>query len=311
MIFKEIGKYSRAISLVCSPNYIATATGQRAYVYDRATKRQLACFSKLNYAYKPYITPDEKLLIVRGTTHFIWFFSLERMTLLKRYSIKNNRLAQDSGSTLSPDGRFFYYIVYTNDLLCKIIKIDLLTLDVVNQYFTDKKWVMRDIEYIPARQAYLVFGYERPDQAYEAGGKNKGFILWFSGEHSIDMIWPDAPYCDSGQYEANKNQFYVVSGQEQCIRIIDNRGHTLQSIQLEIKRQIRYDDAPRRILYDSQEKILYVVTQAGLFAIDPETGSTLASIDRVCGFHDLRLIGTEIAADAFFGDVIIYRLEKT
>ncbi len=312
MIFKEIDKYPRATSVVFSQKYIATATVPRAYVFDRDTKKQLASFGYMSNVFTVYITPDEKMLIVRGTTHFIWFYSLEKMKLLKKYTIRESTYTQDQGSAVSQDSKYFYYIVMKNDLLTMMIKIDLMTLEIVDRFFTDERYVMKTIQYIPERQQFFIFGYKRPDQDYSHGGINKDFYMWFDGEKTTELLWPETEPCHDVYYSADEDRYFALkSGKIYCAEVFDSKGKSLKKIDLEMKYKIGYCEYPNNIAYDDQEKILYVISTQALYAIEPETGEILTATAQLHGFQNIRLLEQAIIASSLSGGTLIYQLIKS
>ena len=309
MPFIQKHKYSRAWSVTASDHFLTTATGQRAYVFDRITNNQLAFFDKLSYAYSTHITPDEKTLIVRGTTPHIWFFSLETMHLIKKIKFKGDQ-TQGQGSVLSLDGRCFYYIVYDENLLTYLAKIDLDSYSVVGKYFTDSRYVINTIQSIPEQGRYLMTGYERPDNYDQPENSNRHFIMWFDGVEVLKQIWVENDIWRV-QYAHSEESIYTLPFSGNSINVLDSEGQMKNILDLHLKkkghvRHMYYDERTKDFVYDPERKMIFLATSIALYAIEVATGEIVSSIFEEYGFARVGIIDQEIVAIHYGGGASVY-----
>ncbi len=89
-------------------------TGQTVYVYDKAGK-ELARFKDLIYAYLPVLSPRGDSFVVKTTEGRMAVYSLETLSLVKKFRYSKVDCAQDDGCCFSPDGSEFYNIERQGD----------------------------------------------------------------------------------------------------------------------------------------------------------------------------------------------------
>ena len=90
-------------SLIENDKYRIGCTGQTVYVYDKAGK-ELARFKDLIYAYLPVISPRGDHFVVKATDGRMAVYSLETLSLVKKFRYSKVDGAQDDGCCFSPDG---------------------------------------------------------------------------------------------------------------------------------------------------------------------------------------------------------------
>lgn len=90
-------------SFIENDKYKIGCTGQTVYVYDRAGK-ELARFKDLIYAYLPVISPRGDHFVVKATDGRMAVYSLETLSLVKKFRYSKVDGAQDDGYCFSPDG---------------------------------------------------------------------------------------------------------------------------------------------------------------------------------------------------------------
>lgn len=85
-------------------------TGQTVYVYDDAGN-ELKKFKDMTYAYTPMFCPRKNFFIVKSTAGMLAVYSLETLTLIKKFRVVKVGLGgQDDGFCFSDDGEFLYNI---------------------------------------------------------------------------------------------------------------------------------------------------------------------------------------------------------
>ena len=97
-------------------------TGQTVYVYDKAGK-ELARFKDLIYAYLPVISPRGDHFVVKTTDGRMAVYSLETLSLVKKFRYSKVDGAQDDGCCFSPDGSELWNIERHNNSMFTAISI--------------------------------------------------------------------------------------------------------------------------------------------------------------------------------------------
>lgn len=101
-------------SYVCNEKYNIGCTGQTVYVYKREGE-EVGRFRDLIYAYLPIISPCGDIFVVKSTDGRIAVYSLETLSLVKKFRFSKVDGAQDDGGCFSPDGSVFYNIERQSD----------------------------------------------------------------------------------------------------------------------------------------------------------------------------------------------------
>ena len=96
-------------SYIGNGKYNIGCTGQTVYVYDSGGN-EVVRFKDLSYAYLPIISPSGDIFAVKSTGGRIAVYSLETLTLVKKFRFSDVDGSQDDGGCFSPDGTEFYNI---------------------------------------------------------------------------------------------------------------------------------------------------------------------------------------------------------
>ena len=96
-------------SYIGNGKYKVGCTGQTVYVYDDAGT-ELARFRDLQYAYLPVFSPRGDCFAVKTTDGRLAVYSLQTLTLIKKFRFSKVDGSQDDGCCFSPDGGEFYNI---------------------------------------------------------------------------------------------------------------------------------------------------------------------------------------------------------
>jgi len=104
-------------------------TGQTVYIYNNSGE-ELAKFKDLKYAYSPAISPDEKRLFVKSTVGKLAVYSLDSLSLIKKFRLSKVNGAQDDGYCFSNDSKYFINVEKVLDELHSAVSwYDTETLD--------------------------------------------------------------------------------------------------------------------------------------------------------------------------------------
>ncbi len=96
-------------SFIGNEKYHIGCTGQTVFVYDK-NGEELAHFKDLTYAYNAKISPAGDIFVVRSTTGRIAVYSLEKLTLIKKFRFSKVDYSQDDNFCFSKDGKELYNI---------------------------------------------------------------------------------------------------------------------------------------------------------------------------------------------------------
>ena len=110
------------MSYIKNDKYAIGCTGQTVYVYDN-TKMELAKFKDLPYAYTSAISPNEDIFVVKTTEGRLAVYSLETLSLIKKFRYSKVNGAQDDGFCFSSDGKYFINIERQGDDLHSAISV--------------------------------------------------------------------------------------------------------------------------------------------------------------------------------------------
>lgn len=139
--------------------YIGTSTSS-VYIYDYETTELVKRFNDVRYQDKLYLNEDNTLLVVKSTNPQIAVYDLNTLTLKHKIYVKGTSQPQGSNLCFSHCGNYLYNIVYDNDLLSFILKIDLKD-GSYKKINIPPFCVFTQILYVKEHKQYYLFGYER------------------------------------------------------------------------------------------------------------------------------------------------------
>lgn len=96
-------------SFVGNEKYDVGCTGRTVYVYLK-DGTEVARFKDITYAYTPLISPDGRFLVVKSTVGKLAAYSLETLSLIRKFRFSKVDGAQDDGFCFSPDGKYLYNV---------------------------------------------------------------------------------------------------------------------------------------------------------------------------------------------------------
>ena len=145
-------------------------TGQTVYLYDKSGN-ELAKFKDITYGYTPMISPDGTLFVVKSTEGRLAVYSLETLSLIKKFRFSKVDGAQDDGFCFSPDGKMFFNVERQKDDLHSAISIyDTTDFSLSNQILLGEDMMLDHIEFDKATNTYYVLGFMRDaNRVYDYG----------------------------------------------------------------------------------------------------------------------------------------------
>lgn len=170
------------ISYVKNDKYAIGCTGQTVYVYD-SEGTEIAKFKDLPYADKSAISPNGDVFVVKTTEGRLAVYSLETLSLIKKFRYSKVNCAQDDGFCFSSDGRYFINIERQGDDLHSAVSVyDIGDFSRVSQLLLDENMTVSHIEL--ADGEYYVFGFIRGTDRV----MTNGFVGKFANGQIKDIL---------------------------------------------------------------------------------------------------------------------------
>ena len=165
-------------SYIKNDKYAIGCTGQTVYVYD-SEGTEIAKFKDLPYAYKSAFSPNGDIFVVKTTEGRLAVYSLETLSLIKKFRYSKVNGAQDDGFCFSFDGRYFINIERQGDDLHSAISVyDTEDFSRVSQLLLDENMMVSYIEL--ADGEYYVLGFMR--------GMDRVITTGFVGKYASNQI---------------------------------------------------------------------------------------------------------------------------
>ena len=146
---------------VSNNEFSVGCTGQTVFLYDKDGK-EIGKFKDINYGYTPMISPDGTLFVVKSTEGRLAVYSLETLSLIKKFRFSKVNGAQDDGFCFSPDGKYFINIERQKDDLHSAISVyDTSDFSLMNRILLGEDRMLDHIEFDKATNTYYVLGFMR------------------------------------------------------------------------------------------------------------------------------------------------------
>ena len=146
---------------VSNGEFSVGCTGRTVYIYDK-DNNELGQFKDITYGYKPLISPDGKMVAVKSTEGRFAVYSLETVSLIKKFRFSKVDGAQDDNFCFSPDSKFLINLERQIDSLHSAISVyDTIDFSLVNQIILSRDMMLSNIEYDEESASYYVLGFER------------------------------------------------------------------------------------------------------------------------------------------------------
>lgn len=164
-------------------------TGQTVYLLDE-TGKEINKFKDITYGYTPMISPDGKFFVVKSTAGRLAVYSLETLSLIKKFPFSKVDCAQDDGFCFSSDGRLFFNVERQGDDLHSAISVyDTSDFSRISQLLCEEDKMIHHIEFNKETHEYFVLGSSGGEEGYDFVGKYK--------ENSIiDIVEISEDECD-------------------------------------------------------------------------------------------------------------------
>lgn len=152
-------------SLVTNGDFKIGCTGRTVYVCNNYDN-ELAKFKDVKYAYNSAISPKGDIFVVKSTEGMLAIYSLETLSLIKKFRFSKVDNSQDDGFCFSSDGKKFYnverYINSTRSCL-SIYNTDDFSLE-KRLFADDDRLALDTIEYDKNTDTYYLIGYFRNEK---------------------------------------------------------------------------------------------------------------------------------------------------
>ena len=146
-------------SYIKNDKYAIGCIGQTVYLYDSECT-EIAKFKDLPYAYVSVISPNGDIFVVKTTEGRLAVYSLETLSLVKKFRYSKVNGAQDDGFCFSSDGRYFINLERQGDALHSAISIyNAKDFSRVSQLLLDENMMVSHIELGDGE--YYVLGFMR------------------------------------------------------------------------------------------------------------------------------------------------------
>lgn len=140
--------------------FFVGCTGQTVYVYDE-NNRELRRFVDLTYAYHAMISPDGKIFVVKSTNGWLAVYSLESLSLKKKFRYSEIDGGQDYGFCFSADGTQFFNVEHHGGACQTFVSVYDTTDFALLHRIGESNLMVEHIEYDREAQTCYVLGYER------------------------------------------------------------------------------------------------------------------------------------------------------
>ena len=148
-------------SYIENDKYGVGCTGQTVYLYDK-NGTELKKFKDLPYAYKSAFSPLGDIFVIKTTEGRLAVYSLDTLSLIKKFRYSKVDGAQDDGFCFSSDGKYFINVERQGDSLHSAISVyDTNNFTRVSQLLLGDKAAASHIESV--NDEYYVLGFMRGD----------------------------------------------------------------------------------------------------------------------------------------------------
>jgi len=294
-----------------SSRYLAGCTGQSVYLYKYKIKdggeivltEEVMRFTGLTYAYHCLFSPDEKILAVRSGMGIAYIYSMETMTLQKKF--RYGKDDQDHGFCFSHDGKKLYFIEHVRGEECmysRLLSYDTEAYEKMTVEFADKRIELRDVAQCEKDGEFYLSGYMRTRDGFAS----IYFAAKLCGGEITDIRYLKNSALHYSEYESNVpgTLSSLFSGDEVCRGMYYDSISPLEHCALNVRFdeirnavnviKVRSRNVPNRYVYVSEK----VKDISKLRELIGETVETLASYGKDDPFEGISLEGLAVNLDA-------------
>ncbi len=177
---------------VSNGEFSVGCTGRTVFIYDK-DNNELGQFKDITYAYTPMISPDGKFVAIKTTEGRFAVYSLETLSLIKKFRYSKVDGAQDDGFCFSPDSKYLINLERQQDTLHSAISVyDTNDFSLVNRFFINETIMLSTIEYDEQSDMYFVLGFERGTEGYAS----KFFVARLVDLQIVNVTYIPQEECD-------------------------------------------------------------------------------------------------------------------
>lgn len=169
-------------SIIKNENYRIGCTGQTVWVWDK-NDTVIAKFKDLIYAYRALISPRGDIFIVRSSEGRLAVYSLENLSLIKKFRFSKEEESGDYGCCFSPDGKYFFNIEKYKSCWNSTLAIyDTSDFSLVSRIIMGERMHLSEMQIVDGE--CFVLGYTRG----EDGVGDKFFVAKFRDNKLRDAV---------------------------------------------------------------------------------------------------------------------------
>lgn len=175
---------------VTNGEYSVGCTGRTVFIYDK-DNNEIAKFKDITYGYTPLFSPDGKIVVIKTPEGRFAVYSLETLSLIKKFRFSKVDGAQDDGFCFSPDSKYLINLERHQDSLHSAVAVyETNNFSLVNRTYFDKSIMLYNIECDAASGSYYVLGFERTEHG------NKDFVA-----QVVDLQLNNITYVSAEDFE--------------------------------------------------------------------------------------------------------------
>ncbi len=231
-------------SFIGNDKFNIGCTGSTVYVYDK-NNTELAKFKDINYAYTSLISPDGSILVVKSTVGKLAIYSLETLSLIKKFRFSKVEGCQDENAIFSADGKIFYNIEHHIDSCKTALSLyDTESFELKKRLFGDNHlMVLTAIEREEKTGEIFLLGYFRDEKT---GVASKFFVGQLVNEEieelryisqSEHMFYQAYKLLEMDGFTEKAKEWSYFKYFKYDINKIQEQGHSLTKLWRSLKKQ--------------------------------------------------------------------------
>ena len=169
-------------SIIENEKYGVGCTGQTVWVWDK-NDTVIAKFKDLIYAYRAAFSPRGDIFVVKSAEAWLAVYSLETMSLIKKFRFSKAHYAQDDSFCFSPDGKYLLNVErYGDDLHSAIAVYNTSDFSLSSRLIVDECMMLSHIQQVGGE--YYLLGFMRDSD----GVISYGFVAKYKDDEICDIM---------------------------------------------------------------------------------------------------------------------------